>query len=352
MLEIYKNKKVLITGHTGFKGSWLSCILEVLGAKQIGYSLAPNTQPSHFQLLNLDHKSIIEDISNFEKLSIQIQEFQPDIIFHLAAQPLVIDSYKNPINTYQTNVMGTLNLLESVRLINHNIAVVVVTTDKVYENNETDRPYKETDPLGGYDMYSSSKAATEILTKSYVQSFFNKKDYNKNHNTIIATARGGNVIGGGDWSNDRLIPDIVKSTSKGIKTIIRNPNSIRPWQHVLDCLFGYLHLGSKLLNKEIEFSGSWNFAPFSSDTKSVIEVIECAKMKWSLIDVDFDLTSDKVHEASILKLDNSKSISLLSWKPILNTEIAIEYTLQWYKSFYEEGKVITFQQIENYFKLQ
>ena len=348
MLTDYKNKKVFITGHTGFKGSWLSCLLDVLGASQAGFSLAPNTLPSHYELLKGLHPSIIGDISDLNLLKKSILDFQPEILFHLAAQPLVRESYRNPAYTYQTNVMGTMNVLEVIRQCPSIKAVVIITTDKVYENKEWIFPYRESDELGGYDIYSSSKAAAEILTRSYQRSFFNIENYQKSHHTLIATARAGNVIGGGDWSDDRLIPDLVKNTNLGLGTKIRNPDSVRPWQHVLDCLHGYLMLGARLLNEEPNFAESWNFAPFSYETKTVHEIAMIVKDVWPEIIVEFEKPTNDFHEAGMLRLDNTKSISKLEWKPKWDTETAVVKTIEWYKAYYQDNIILTHNQIEEF----
>lgn len=348
MLEIYKNKKVFITGHTGFKGSWFTSFLEILGAVTAGYSLSPNTEPSHFDLLNTSNASTIGNISELQLLKESINKFQPEILFHLAAQPLVRESYSDPINTYQTNVLGTLNVLEAVKNCPSIKAVVIITTDKVYENKEWVYPYRESDQLGGYDMYSSSKACAEILVKSYQRSFFNIDDYKQKHNILIATARAGNVIGGGDWSTDRLIPDIIKATVKKQVTQIRNPFAVRPWQHVLDCLYGYLLLGEKLLQEKKEFAESWNFAPYSFESKTVKEVADISKIIWPDVEIEFGNSVEGVHEAQLLKLDNTKSINLLGWKPKWNTEEAIKKTIEWYKEFYLNDKISTINQIKEF----
>ena len=349
-MSIYFNKRVLVTGHTGFKGSWLVSILESFGAKTAGFSLAPTSGLNHFELLNLYCDSNIGDINNLDSLAKSINDFQPEIVFHLAAQPLVRESYRNPLNTYKTNVIGTLNMLEVARKCSSIKAIVVVTTDKVYENMGWVFPYRENDQLGGYDIYSSSKAATEILVKSYQSSFFNVNDYKLKHNILIATARGGNVIGGGDWSSDRLIPDLIKSTVSKKSVNIRSPFSIRPWQHVLDCLSGYLKLGEKLLNGQIEFSGAWNFCPNANDILTVKEVVDSSKNIWDKIEVNYDDDNLGFHEASVLKLDNTKSISLLKWNPQYSTHLAIHKTIDWYKTFYCSNVVITKNQIDDYFK--
>jgi CDP-glucose 4,6-dehydratase len=348
MLEIYKNKRVFVTGHNGFKGTWLCSFLDSLGAIHAGYSLEPNTIPSHFQLLNSNNISTIGDISDITALKESIRQFQPEILFHLAAQSLVRESYKSPLNTYQTNVMGTLNVLESVRECSSIKAVVIITTDKVYENKEWIYPYRENDQLGGYDMYSSSKACAEILTKSYQSSYYNLEEYKKKHEVLIATARAGNVIGGGDWSTDRLFPDIIKATIDKKTTIIRNPYAIRPWQHVLDCLNGYLLLGEKLLKENQEFANAWNFAPYSFESKTVSEVAEMSRSIWQDIKIEYIQAGNEYHEANLLKLDNAKAISSLGWKPKWNTEKAIEQTVNWYKEYYLKGNLLTYNQIEEF----
>lgn len=348
MFDIYQNKKIFITGNTGFKGSWMAALFQQLGGDVTGYALAPVTNPSHFSLLKLDYKSHFENILDATKLDAAIAEAQPDIIFHLAAQALVRASYSNPVNTYQTNVIGTLNVLEAARKCASVKALVLITTDKVYENKEWERPYSETDVLGGYDMYSSSKACCEILIKSYRDSFLNLADYQSKHQLLIASARAGNVIGGGDWSTDRLIPDIALATSQHKKVTIRNPLSVRPWQHVLDCVYGYLLLGEKLLAGESKFAEAWNFSPFSSEAKNVEQIAAIAKEAWPDIDIKFGKTGEAVHEAGLLILDNSKAITKLGWKPVWNTVEAVQKTMHWYQQWYNNKKVITESQLKQY----
>lgn len=344
----YKGKRVFITGHTGFKGSWLALWLKSLGAEVAGYALAPSTTPNHLDVLSLEMHSILADIRNKEKIAGEMQVFQPDIVFHLAAQPLVRYSYAEPSETYETNVIGTLNVLESCRNTASVKAVVCVTTDKVYENIESSEGYIETDRLGGYDPYSSSKACTEILTHSYVSSFFNLKDFGIKHNTLIATARGGNVIGGGDWSEDRLIPDIAKTMDIGKMLAIRNPASVRPWQHVLDCLSGYLLLGHKLLEGNKSYSGPWNFGPTETDLVTVKNIVQIAKKYFPSLSVKFGEAS--LHETETLQLNCNKAFNQLNWKPIWGREIMFEKTFEWYKEFYLEQKVNTEKQLEDYLK--
>jgi CDP-glucose 4,6-dehydratase len=348
MLEIYQNKKVFITGNTGFKGSWLAAILNKLNVQAEGYALAPETTPSHFSLLQADYKTTIANILDKNKLNAAIEAAQPDIIFHLAAQALVRTSYTDPVNTYETNVIGTLNVLEAARKCGSVKAVILITTDKVYENKEWKKPYTETDELGGYDMYSSSKACCEILIRSYRNSFFNLADYKVKHNVLIASARAGNVIGGGDWSKDRLIADIAVAASQNKKVQIRNPLSIRPWQHVLDCLYGYLLLGAKLLEEKKEFAEAWNFSPYSTEAKNVEEIATIAKKNWDNIDIIFGTPPDNFHEAGLLILDNAKALAKLDWKPVWDTATAVNKTIEWYKAYYQGNNILTVSNIADY----
>lgn len=349
-LNIYRNRKVFITGNTGFKGSWLSLVLQHLGAEISGYSLSPQTDPNHFSFLDMEAITHIGDILDGEILKKAVAKAQPEIIFHLAAQPLVRASYKDPVNTYQTNVIGTLQLLEAARNCKSVRAVVLITTDKVYENKESTKAYTETDRLGGYDMYSSSKACCEILISSYRNSFLNIDEYKRSHNILIASARAGNVIGGGDWSADRLIPDIVKAAAQNQKVQIRNPQAVRPWQHVLDSAYGYLLLGGKLLNEEKDFAEAFNFSPFPGDAKNVEEIAGIAKKCWSNIDIKFEKPEDDLHEAGLLVLDNSKAMNKLGWHPVWDTGEAVEETISWYKEFYSSGKIMSKEQITAYFQ--
>ena len=329
-LNYYKGKRVFITGHTGFKGSWLSCILDSVGAVVTGFSLEPNTNPSLFKSISFSNKfnSIIGDIRDKEYFKNSIQNSNPEFIFHLAAQPIVIESYHNPRDTFDINFTGTLNLLEILKEINLPAQVVFVTTDKVYENLEVGVPFKEIDKLGGKDPYSASKSASEILISSYNQSFFNDLDIN------IATARAGNVIGGGDWSKYRLIPDIIKSKKENKPLYIRNFKAIRPWQHVLEPLFGYLILGIKLLENPSNFSSSWNFGPEIEDDLTVEDILIIGKNLKMIGNVVFE--ESLLTEAQSLKLNISKSKKELKFKPIWNAEKAIEITFGWYKNFYSK----------------
>ncbi len=345
---IYKNKTVLVTGHTGFKGSWLVYWLSQMGAKVIGYSLEAPTNPNHIELLKLDIISIIGDIRDLEKLNQTFETYKPDIVFHLAAQPLVRLSYENPIETYETNVIGTLKVFEACRA--NNVKVIVnITSDKAYENREWIWGYREIDPMGGYDPYSSSKGCADILASSYRNSFFNIKDYKKTHNTLIATCRAGNVIGGGDWAKDRLITDIMISVSLGKKVNIRNPKATRPWEHVLEPLSGYLHIGQKLLEEKVEFAEAWNFGPSNEGSITVEEVVKNVKKHWDKIDYEINQDPNQLHEANLLKLDCSKAHILLKWKDVWDSETTFEKTVKWYKAYYENNKeVLTQNDLESY----
>ena len=351
--SIFKDKNILITGHTGFKGSWLSLWLTSLGANVIGYSLEPLTAPDLFSILNLkkDMNHIIGDIRDEEKLNKTFQSCKPDIVFHLAAQALVLPSYDNPKLTYETNIMGTINLLEAIRKTDSVRVAVNITSDKCYENKEWIYSYRENDPLGGYDPYSSSKGACELITNAYRNSFFNPKDYNQKHNFALASARAGNVIGGGDWAGNRLIPDCISALAKNEKIIIRNPDSVRPWQHVLEPLSGYLRLASLMWNDPISFSESWNFGPAVQDNLSVIDITNQIIKLWEKGQYEIK-SNPSVHEARLLRLDITKACSKLDWKPVYNTHKAIEETINWYKNYYQNKNIdikeYTLKQIENY----
>ena len=351
--EFWKGKKVLITGHTGFKGSWLCMLLNSMGTEISGYALEPPTKPSLFNLCNINSfvNSTISDIRDFDSLLKKIEFEKPEIIIHMAAQPLVRLSYKEPVLTYQTNIIGTINLLEAVRVSKFKSVKVVVnvTTDKCYENKEWIWPYRENEPLGGHDPYSSSKACSEIITASYRSSFFNPADYNMHH-VAIATARAGNVIGGGDWATDRLIPDIIGSVLENETIVVRNPHAIRPWQHVLEPLTGYLILSEKLYNEGISFAESWNFGPNDEDTKSVIWIVEQLCNRWSK-EASYEL-DNKIHphEAGFLKLDCSKAKDKLNWHPRWKLDKALESIIEFYMAYKDNQDipVICYSQIEQF----
>ena len=347
---IYKDKTVLVTGHTGFKGSWLCFWLKQMGAKVVGYSLEAPTNPNHIELLDLDIISIIGDIRDLDKLNQVFNKYKPDIVFHLAAQALVKYSYENPIETYETNVIGTLKVFEASR-INNVKAIVNITSDKAYENKEWIWGYRENDPMGGYDPYSSSKGCADLLATSYRNSYFNINEYKKTHNTLLATCRAGNVIGGGDWAKDRLITDIMISVSIGKKVSIRNPKATRPWQHVLEPLSGYLQIGQKLLEEKVEFAEAWNFGPSDEGSITVEEVVQNVKKHWDKIDYEINQDPNQLHEANLLKLDCTKANTILKWKDVWDSETTFEKTVNWYKNFYENNKeLLTQSDLENYIK--
>jgi len=332
--DFWSNKNVFITGHTGFKGSWLSIWLAELGANVTGYSLPPRTNPSMFVSLDLEKKinTIFGDIKDYEKLKNQIILAKPEIIIHLAAQALVLDSYKNPIDTFETNLMGTVNILDAIRDSSSVKVFINVTSDKCYENKEKLDSFKEGDAMGGIDPYSASKACSELITSSYRSSFFNG-------GVAIATARAGNVIGGGDWASNRIIPDFIKKTNQKQKLAIRNPTAIRPWQFVLEPLNGYLILAEKLFLNGSSYAEAWNFGPDNQDDKSVEWLIsEFDKKYTGGGNVKIDENSDLPHEANYLKLDCSKSRKRLNWTPKLAIEKTLLMTSAWYKNFYKENQ--------------
>jgi CDP-glucose 4,6-dehydratase len=348
----YAGKKVFLTGHTGFKGAWLLKLLTMLGATVKGYSLAPVNSFDLYHLIEGDTlcESIIADLRDKETLTEAIVDFEPDFVFHLAAQPLVRLSYEIPSETFEVNAIGTANLLDGVRLLNKACYAVLITTDKVYHNNEWSYPYRETDRLGGYDPYSASKACAELVIDCYRNSFFNLRKHQE-HFKAIAVARAGNVIGGGDWSKDRIVPDIVKSLNMDEAVTIRNPNAVRPWQHVLEPLTGYLLLGSKLLNDPIKYSQAYNFGPDAAAALSVKELVEIGINCWGRGNYQVINEPNQPHEAGLLKLDISKAISDLGWKPKMSAKEAIENTLNWYKHYfnnkadlndYTANQIITF----------
>jgi len=345
---VYKKRKVLITGHTGFKGSWLAFWLSQIGADVLGYALKPNTNPSHFSMLDLPIKSVIGDIRDIEHLTRVFDRFQPEIIFHLAAQPLVRLSYDDPAETFQTNVMGTVNILETCRRTSSIRAIINITSDKCYENREWLWGYRENDPIGGYDPYSASKGCAELVTSAYRNSFFNLAEYDRKHYTLLASARAGNVIGGGDWAKDRIITDMMKAVSEGEKLFIRNPRATRPWQHVLEPLSGYLLLGQKLLEGEKEFAEAWNFGPNDDGAIPVVQMVQEMRKTWNKIDYQVEQDRSNPHEASLLKLDCSKARMKLNWKGTWDNRTTFSKTAKWYQSYYENQQVITENQLKEY----
>jgi CDP-glucose 4,6-dehydratase len=350
--KFWEKKKVLITGHTGFKGSWLCLILNKLGADVYGYALDPHTKPSLYEEAGINESvhSEIGDIRDYDKLYSVIKKTKPDIIIHMAAQALVRESYKNPVETYSINVMGTINLFEVVRNSAGVKALVNVTSDKCYENKEWCWGYRENEPMGGYDPYSNSKGCSELVTAAFRNSYFNPKDYKK-HGIAVASARAGNVIGGGDWAGDRLIPDFIRAISKGEKIKIRCPLAVRPWQHVLEPLSGYLTLAERLYTDGPEYAEGWNFGPDDKDAKSVEWIIKTICDYWgegASYSIDID---PQLHEANYLKLDCSKAKNDLGWLPKWDIETALKSIVTWNKSFLkaENMRMVTEKQIEDYF---
>jgi len=352
--EFWNKKKVLLTGHTGFKGSWLSLWLQKLNSNVIGFSKNIPTKPSLFELADIESEiiSIIGNVCDYNKLEEVVKEYKPEIVIHMAAQAILRKSYNNPIETYATNVMGTVNLLESIRKVGNVKVILNITTDKCYEPNESSKGHLETDRLGGNDPYSNSKACSELVTSSFRNSFFNPNQYQK-HGVSLDSCRAGNVIGGGDWGKDRLIPDIMRGILNNEIIKIRNPNSTRPWQHVLDPLNGYLTLAEKLWSSGSEFSEGWNFGPLEDNEKPVKWIVEKLTNGWSK-DIRWDVDdSSNPHEENYLRLNCTKANSRLKWMPKLNLEQGIEWIIEWYKQYEQNKNIkeITEQQIEKFQKL-
>ncbi|MBI5418635.1 MAG: CDP-glucose 4,6-dehydratase [Deltaproteobacteria bacterium] len=347
----WKNRRVFLTGHTGFKGAWLSLWLHRLGAEVTGYALEPPTQPSLYELCGVDTlvKSVVSDIRDGDKLSRSMADSRPDVVIHMAAQPLVRESYRDPVETYSTNVMGTVNLFEAVRKCASVRAVVNVTTDKCYENRESVMGYRENEPLGGYDPYSSSKACSELVTSAYRSSFFNPRDY-KTHGVGVASARAGNVIGGGDWAQDRLVPDCVRAILKQEKIRVRNPRAVRPWQHVLEPLSGYLTLAQRLVEDGPAYAEGWNFGPEDHGAQPVEWIVRRFCKAWgpgASYEVD---KGEHPHETHFLKLDCSKARTRLGWSPRWNLEDAIDRVVAWTRAYKEKGDLreVCLRQIGQY----
>lgn len=330
-MGFYENKKVLVTGHTGFKGSWLCEILLNMGADVTGYSLNPPTEPNLFNLTKLENrmKSIIGDIRNLDHLKNVFEDTQPEIVFHLAAQPIVLDSYKDPVYTYETNVIGTVNILECIRFNRCVKSFLNVTTDKVYQNNEWEWGYRENDRLCGYDPYSNSKSCSELVTHSYKQSFFQDRAI------AISTARAGNVIGGGDFAPERIVPDCVRAMQEGKRIIVRNPNSTRPYQHVLEPLFSYLEIAEMQYKDKAKYEGNYNIGPDDCDCITTGELATIFCKKWGESATWESMQKDGPHEANFLKLDCSKMKAVYGWKPTWHVEEAIKMTVEWAKAYLE-----------------
>ena len=350
--EIFRNKKILITGHTGFKGSWLCSWMVKLGGKVTGISNGVPSSPSHFDYLNLKKKikSHTTDIRDYRKLNKIIKKTKPDFIFHLAAQALVKKSYEDPSFTFETNIVGTKNLLESLRDLNRRCIVIIITSDKVYKNLESKNGYREEAVLGGIDPYSASKASAEITINSYIQSYFKKPD----NKILISIARAGNVIGGGDWAKNRLVPDCVKAWSKNKKVILRNPSSTRPWQHVLEAIWAYILLAQNLKLKKKLHGEAFNFGPSAKNNHSVKKVVKLMKKNWKNVSWSTKKNLKNIHETNILKLNSSKAYQKLNWKCLLTIEETMQMVSEWYKIFYlkrQRNFNITNKQIEFYEKI-
>ena len=345
--KFWNKKKVFITGHTGFKGAWLCIILRYLNSSIYGYALK-SEKNSLFNKSKINKEIIsnsYSNINNISKLRKKIQQSKPEIIFHLAAQPLVLESYKSPLKTFNTNIIGTLNILECVREVKSVKSVVIITTDKVYKINKRNINYNELDELGGHDPYSASKVAAEIIVKSYVKSFF-KNTLLKNR---VSTVRAGNVIGGGDWCENRIIPDCIKSIEKNEVIEVRSPNAIRPWQHVLEPIGGYLYLGAKMIEDPISYSQAWNFGPEHENIITVSELVTKLIESYGQGSWKDTSNSKQLHEANLLSLDINKAKTNLHWKPVLGINATIEYTTQWYKNYTSTNVLdLTKRQIKNY----
>lgn len=337
---VYAGRRVLLTGHTGFKGSWLALWLDALGASVTGIALPPVTQPNHWALLQAPIDSRVVDIRDAGAVLAAVRQHQPEIVFHLAAQALVRPSYQQPLDTWATNVMGTAHVLEACRLVPGVQAVVVVTSDKCYENRETGQAYRESDALGGHDPYSASKGATELVAASYRRSFFA-------NGPLVATARAGNVVGGGDWAADRLVPDLVRAALTGVPASIRHPEAVRPWQHVLEPLAGYLQLGQCLLQGDGAAAGAWNFGPGLEGNVTVGDMLQGLRRHWPRLDWHIR-PDDSRHEARLLHLDIDKARSLLQWRPVWTLDQTQAATAGWYAAWVEHGEVLSRPQLQAY----
>jgi CDP-glucose 4,6-dehydratase len=349
--SFWRGKRVLVTGHTGFKGSWLCLWLQELGANVAGYALEPPTDPSLFDLAHVGEnmQSTLGDIRDYESLAAKLRAFRPEIVIHMAAQPLVRLSYDEPVETYSTNVMGTVHLLEAIRQLGNVRAVVNITSDKCYENREWVWGYRENEPMGGFDPYSNSKGCAELVTAAYRSSYFNPARHAE-HDTALASARAGNVIGGGDWAKDRLVPDIMNAFLAGRPVDIRNPNAIRPWQHVLEPLHGYLLLAEKLWAEGSRYAEGWNFGPQEADAKPVQWIVERLAQRWGN---GAQWTRDPAahpHEATYLKLDCAKARSLLGWHPVWDIGRTLDEIVAWYQAYAQHAdlRAATLAQIGDY----
>ena len=348
----WTDKTVLVTGHTGFKGGWLCLWLQSLGARVVGYALAPATIPSLFEAADVGHgmASLTGDVRDLARIKAVIAEHDPQIVFHLAAQPLVLTSYQDPLETYSTNVMGTAHVLEAVRAARSTRVIVCVTSDKCYENQDWVWGYRESDHLGGYDPYSSSKGCAELVIAAYQRSFFPAEDYGR-HRAAVASVRAGNVIGGGDWAADRLVPDFIRAAAHGEPLIVRSPQAVRPWQHVLEPLRGYLTLAEKLWSDGPRYGGPWNFGPDDADTETVASVADLLTASWGDGAVwRADASSLHPHEANYLKLDCSKAKAKLGWHPQWGLRTALDATVHWHKAHRagQDMRRFSLDQLRNY----
>lgn len=351
LASVFKGKKVFLTGHTGFKGAWLTLILHKMGAEVKGYALEPLTDQDLYPQINGDRlcQSVIADIRDRERLKTELLDFQPDFVFHMAAQALVLESYKNPVETYDTNVMGTIYVLDALRHLEKPCTSVIITTDKVYENFETTEPYPETARYGGYDPYSNSKACAELAISSYRNCFLNPTEHD-HHHQAIAAARSGNVIGGGDWSENRLVPDIARALIASEPIVIRNPQSVRPWQHVLDPLNAYLTLAAHLEQDPVKFATGYNFGPEPSDERTVQAMCELAIEHWGSGTFETPDIQHKPHEAGLLKLAIDKAKAELNWKPRFDSAEAVRWTMDWYKTGRNDALNFTAAQVDQFFQ--
>ena len=341
--DIYRHKRVIVTGHTGFKGSWLTLWLQQLGADVCGISLPMPQEHSHFQLLNLPVRTEYRDLRCNTGLEELFQEFQPQAVFHLAAQALVRTSYLKPLETYEVNVLGTARILEACRKTPSVQAIVAISSDKCYENREVLRPYCEDDPMGGYDPYSASKGCMELLLNSYRRSFFTPAQP-----ALLASARAGNVIGGGDWAEDRLVPELMQAATRGETAVLRNPGAVRPWQHVLEPLSGYLLLGQCLFQNRREAAQAWNFGPALEDNISVADLAAKLAAAWPGLNYRSEPNPDAPHEASLLRLDCRKAAEQLQWHGVWSADQAIRKTAEWYRDFFSRRQINSLSDLHEY----
>lgn len=354
-IAYWKDKRVLVTGHTGFKGSWLCLLLDSLGAKVFGYALPPPTDPSLYRLADVDSvvDSVTGDVRDYSTLASFVSSVAPEVVLHMAAQSVVLDSYNEPVGTYSTNVLGTVHVLEALRQVNQPCSFVNVTSDKCYENIGSAVPYAEGDRLGGKDPYSNSKACSELITAAYRHSYFDPSRFDE-HGVAISTARAGNVIGGGDWTPWQLIPDVMQAFRQGKKVTLRHPAAVRPWQHVLDCLGGYLTLAERQVENPGEIAGSWNFGPSGEDIKPVSYIVEAIAAHWGLPDPWTPDSKTYAHEEPTLVLDSTRARRDLGWAPALPLDTALQWVVDWYRGYYDgedEPRSLCRRQIDDFLML-